>query len=436
MRRTTLLACVALCSGFVSSACGSKTGLNVPDAGFTARNTSDSGTPGNPQADAEVESGDAEIEVAIPCVEVRPESESTVLPLETQAQIGKADVVFLIDTTASMMSEIDRIRGGLRDRIVPAARDALTDVRFGVATFADFPVGDYGRPGQDLPFVLRLQNTDDVASVQATMNSIGLGEGSDEPESQVEALYQLATGDGIGAFVPPSAGCATGGQGYVCFREDALPVILLFTDAPFHNGPSDDGRLAFPYSFIDPPPHTYSEAVVELNRLDARVIGFDSGRAENHLSRLAEDTQTLDEDGDPLVIELGANGEGLNDRVVRAIQTLAGAVVFDVDARYQDLDLRDGIEVSEYVQAIAPVRATPAEGVSSIDEEAGVFRQVVSGTDLVFNLVLRDDIEVPPETIRFEIEVVFLGDGRTQLDRRRVEVVVPSEDGPGCDEER
>lgn len=65
-----------------------------------------------------------------------------------------------------------------------------------------------------------------------------------------------------------------GGTGYPCFRRDALPVVLLFTDAPMHNGPSGRHRYG---GALSPPAHSYEATIRELNRLGLRVIGFDSG---------------------------------------------------------------------------------------------------------------------------------------------------------------
>jgi hypothetical protein len=72
--------------------------------------------------------------------------------------------------------------------------------------------------------------------------------------------------------------------------------------------------------------------------------------------------------------------------------------------------------------------------VASIEREAGVFRGVVSGTDLLFQLRLRNDAIVPgPTARRFRLEIIFRGDGRTRLDRRIIDIVIPGADGSGCD---
>lgn len=72
-------------------------------------------------------------------------------------------------------------------------------------------------------------------------------------------------------------------------------------------------------------------------------------------------------------------------------------------------------------------------GVGEIDVEAGVFRRTRTGTRVVFELTLRNDAVAPgvgPQ--RFQLEVVFRGDGRQRLGARTIEIVVPGSDGSGC----
>src|SRR6185503_8772042 len=105
-------------------------------------------------------------------------------------------------------------------------------------------------------FVRLTSVTTDLVAVQSGVDLLPLLDGNDGPEAQVEALYQIATGEGLGSFVEPSSGCRSGGAGYACFRRDALPIILMFTDAPFHNGPNDQ----YPYQGIAPAPHSWQQA--------------------------------------------------------------------------------------------------------------------------------------------------------------------------------
>ncbi len=417
-----ILVVIIVAGGQLSLGCGSKTGLDVPDTGV------DGGV-------------DAGADAGIPCIDLTLDGGPIDLPLSTEAEIGRADVAFLIDTTASMQDEIDQIRDQLRDRLAPGIQAEIPDAQFAVATFEDFPLDPFGAP-DDQPFQLRQRMSEDLSLVQAAVNSIELGNGRDEPESQTEALYQMATGEGLGdpftpsnpAFIPPRLGCPSGGNGYPCFRDDALPVILLFTDAPFHNGPDGD---AYPPGTFSPPPHTFAQAIRALNEFDIRVIGFDSGDGEatRDLSAAARETDAVGESGRPLVFNIGRRGERLGTQVIDAIKEFADTVIFDIDAVLVDPDPGDGVDVTGFVADVEPLSASPPDGVESIDVDANVFRGVRSGTSVLFQLRLRNDSVVPGEAPqRFRLEVVFRGDGRTRLGRRVVQLVIPGADGSGCED--
>jgi predicted small lipoprotein YifL len=406
------LGVVALALALVTG-CGAKTGLEVPDAAIDAGRIRDAG------ADAEA-----------PCIELDPDAGPVELPLDTQVEVGRADVVFLVDVTASMDQEIEQIKDNLRDRLAPGIRDTIRDARLGVATFADFPVGPCGDPG-DVPFTLNLPVTDDVARVQAAVSAIETAQGRDSPESQVEGLYQIATGEGRGTFVPPSFGCPRGGFGYPCFREDALPIVLLFTDAPFHNGPRGSNPYECPLPVT---PARYEQAVAALDERGIRVMGLYSGPGEGRedLESIARDTGALN-DGVPIVFDIGETGSRLSEGVIQSIRTLASVIELDIDVVLIDPDPRDGVDPREFVDRVLPLRAEPMSGVGEIDVAAGVFRRVRTGTRVVFQLSLRNDAVAPgvgPQ--RFLLEIVFRGDGRQRLDSRIIEIVVPGLDGSGC----
>lgn len=414
MSRATL-ACSSVAALLVlTSGCGAKTGLEVPDTG------PDAGRDAGP---------DAGTDAPLPCIELSPDAGPIDLPLDTEVVVGRADVLMLVDTTASMGAEIEQIRRGLRDAIVPGIREAIPDSRLGVAVHADFPFGECGATG-DSPFDLILPIESDVARVQAAVDAIELSAGGDPPESQVEGLYQIATGEGLPGFVEPSFGCPGGGFGYPCFRTDALPVILLFTDAPFHNGPG--GSNPYGSDCRATGAHDYEEARAALVARRIRVMGLFSGRADGRsdLERVARDTGAVS-GGAPIVFDIGERGESLSRSVVEAIRTLADVIEFDVDTVLVDPTPGDGVDVREFVDRVIALRAEPMSGVGSI--EGGVFRRVRTGTRVVFQLTLRNDVVAPgvgPQ--RFLLEVVFRADERTRLGSTVVELVVPGADGSGC----
>lgn len=408
--------CTGVAASLLMIGCGAKTGLDVPDAAL----------------DAGIDAGpDAGMDAGIPCIELPPDGGLIEVPLDIEAELARADVLFLVDTTASMGEEIEQIKSGLRDRIAPGIADAIPDSALGVAHFEDFPEGMCGEAG-DNPFELLTPITQDLNRAQAAVDALMLGNGLDRPEAQVEALYQVATGEGLGSYIDPSFGCPSGGIGYPCFRPDALPIVLLFTDAPFHSGPGGSN----PYRCtVIPPPHTYEEARQALDRLDIRVMGMYSGEGEGRgdMLAIARDTGAV-EDGSPLVFDIGTRGQRLSDQVIAAIRTLADVIEFDVDAVLVDPDPTDGVDPRMFVEAVVPLRADPMDRIAGIDRTTNTFLGVRAGTRVFFQLQIRNGAVVPgPEPQRFLLEVVFRGDRRTRLGSRLVEIVIPGADGMGCE---
>lgn len=61
-----------------------------------------------------------------------------------------------------------------------------------------------------------------------------------------EGLYDRSrpetcrTSNGTGPCWVPPRNCVDGTRGMPCFRGGALPIVIHYTDAPFHNGARDE----------------------------------------------------------------------------------------------------------------------------------------------------------------------------------------------------
>ncbi|MEI8257963.1 MAG: hypothetical protein WCJ30_19985, partial [Deltaproteobacteria bacterium] len=258
--------------------------------------------------------------------------------------------------------------------------------------------------------------------------------GGDNPEALVEALYQVATGDGLEPYIRPSGGCPSIGVGYACMRTRAQPIIMVVTDAPMHSGPVVLGenhpydRTSFsPY----PAPHTYEQMVAALaSQLHPRVIGINSGlepfSGRSNLEQLARDTGTLGASGQPLVFDIGPDGSGLSEQVVAAVQRLTAEVRMNVSARAVD----DGSGAFALVREVRPQSATPMNQVDRVD--ATTFYNVLPGTRLAFEILLDPALTVPMDTEqRFIVRIEFLADGRPTLGYQDVLIIVPAR-GMAC----
>jgi len=234
--------------------------------------------------------------------------------LTFEPAVQRADVLFLIDTTGSMGGEITNLQASLAT-VVADVTSTIPDAAFGVARFDDFPTSTYGSnpcgTEADYPFELEQRVTTAMADITAGVAALNtpLHCGADIAESQIEALYQAATGDGFRSpagvsWADPFDG-ATGydpsiGHGLIGgagFRADALPIIIMATDATFHRhwadvtiDPADMatwcgsvvGDGCEPYSATnfgaaaDQIPKTRLAALTALDGIGAAVIGVAS----------------------------------------------------------------------------------------------------------------------------------------------------------------
>jgi hypothetical protein len=426
----TAIAALA-CSGRAPPAPSRDTGppTGRPDAGpgFDAGN---SGLPGRPDGGPRLPSADRELVL-------RYFGDGAEEPLEVAGEVGTLDVFFSIDTTGSFGGEIDNLQADLRSRILPALRDRVEDVAFGVGRFEDFPAQPYGGE-DDVPFrLMTAVTTDDgrVASAVAALDQ-PLGNGGDVPESGAEALWQIATGEGYGSLVSPYSGSGLGGVG---FRSDALRVVVHVTDAPTH-APEDYGAR------FDGT-HGVSGAVAALNELGVFGLGIASGEpARPYLEQVAVGTHavTAPEDGVcrtgvagtarppvdgecPLVFDVREDGSGLADAVVDAITGLLATVRYDEVWAETD-DAIGFVRTLEAVEAEPPDGVDPPEIADRRPEGDGVddtFVGVRPGTRLSFRAVLRNEVIPPADYDQyFNLTLRVVGDGVTLL-TKRIRVVVP-----------
>ncbi len=412
---------------FALLACGAKTGLPVPeplDGGFDASDASDAGVDARVPPDGAVPPPPPDL-----CVELPPEEPPAFVDVSFLARISTADVLFLVDVTGSMTEEIERIRATLRDVIAPGLTDAIADVHLAVAEFADFPAGSYG-DRRDVPFRLVQASTGALAEAQRGVDRLRVLSGGDLPESQVEALSQAASGSGLGRFVPP-ARCPAGTVGYPCFRAAGSRIVLLFTDAEFHNGPGG----ANPYAGISPPPATYAQAVAELRAIGAKVLGLYSGGvfggalAVQHLQSIARDTGAVGEDGEPIWVDIGTGGERLDTGVIDVVRTLVEETPIDVDVLVEDWPF-DEVDALEFVTGVATAGATPRSGATDLGDR---YEAVRPGTLVRFRVALANErFERGPEPQSYYLTVVLRGDGVTRLRETVVQIVIPSVAGEGC----
>jgi len=259
----------------------------------------------------------------------------------------------------------------------------------------------------------------------------------------VPALWTVASGDPSRTNpAQPWPSCPGGTVGYPCFRNDAVRVIVLITDADFHNGPS--GANAYPGTVGGVMPPDYAMAVTELTTRRIKVIGVNSGTARNHLEQLARDTATVDSADTPLVFHISDTGAGLGTKIVSAVGSLARNVPIRVDAQLRDDPDPSGVDA---VAAFVDYIQTNTTGMTIVDPRTGAtlfctsltsldsgtdgrpdyFPRVLPGTSVCWDIRAKRNETVPalatPQIFLATINVV--GDLSTPLDSRDIYFLVP-----------
>jgi uncharacterized repeat protein (TIGR01451 family) len=190
--------------------------------------------------------------------------------VHTPAIPPNPDIVFLSDTTGSMESAIKNVQANATSimKSVNEAQPPGATAEFAAANYKD------GRPGEEPegcntdPYAFQLDQslTESLPAVQSAINTWSAFGGCDEPESQVNALYTLAT-DGVG------------------FRPGSTRVVVWFGDTPGH-----DPDLG----------HTLKEAIAALVAEEIRVIA---------VPVVTEGTSGLDATGQATAVASATGGE-------------------------------------------------------------------------------------------------------------------------------
>lgn len=375
--------------------------------------------------------------------------------LEFAASPARVDVHLLVDTTGSFDGEILELQQALSTVTLPTLQARVPSLTLGVSRFEDMPWEPFGL-STDRPYRLVIPQTTVFSAVDRALFRLDdpLGAGGDVPESWYEALFQVATGQGLdlGMFgvVPAFAGSATGGGtlGGVGFRSNATRVVVLVTDAPSHEGGE--------YRAIVPAAHTSEQAITALNALDVRVVGIASGNAaRSALESMATRTGAVavgagafcatgldgalrpsNAGNCPLVYDIAQDGTGLSRTVADGI----GAVLDTIAFREIHGEARD--DSASFVRSIEAVSATPPSNASAPGVADRLPAATPDGVNDTFTAVrsrtiVRFRARLANRTVRdglypqvFFLRIALVGDG-SDIREALVRVIVP--EGPKFD---
>jgi hypothetical protein len=268
-------------------------------------------------------------------------------------------------------------------------------------------------------------------------------------EPYAQAMWMWATGDDApwtGLINP--ANCPPDTTGYGCVRQGAVPILVVMGDEPFAEsyaqawGTCDGGVCASCVNFPNP-----VEVGDAINAINGKFIAVGPTASSPEYAGISTQTGSVDGNGNPLLFITPADGTGIGQQVVEAIQLLAAQTPIDISAVARDLD-DDGVDATVFIERIEANAtggiADPrdpnlvcAAGLTAIDTDGDIFPDtfidVTPGTGVCFDIIPKMNTTVEPEDEPriYKAAIDVLGDGITVLDTREVYFLVPpAEDSP------
>jgi len=255
-----------------------------------------------------------------------PPGETGVGQIDLEFFLNSADIYFLVDQSASMTDERDALKADLTmgdfiqdpdyecadhdfdgvpdndlkdDGIIGAIRCFIRDSNFGVGFFREIPFTNYADSKQ-ITYDNYSDITDDYAAVQLAVSRLDTIGNYEWPEASPLALHNLVTGDGMyfgidKRGIPPRVDCSAGRWGYPCFRESAIPIVLMFTDAMMHNGPPSN-NYAYNSSYLGMSVGTDSEYVPIPDGHETFATAYPVGDVTDSLLTFTGSSTNMSED--------------------------------------------------------------------------------------------------------------------------------------------
>lgn len=232
---------------------------------------------------------------------------------------NEVDIMFIVDVSGSYSDDLSTFRSRAIS-LIDAFDSAGQDVHIGVSSFSDFPVSPFGN-SRDYAFSLDQSLTEQPELVINALNDLDILSGSDFPESQLEAVYQTAD-------------AASG------WREGALPVMFLATDAHFHDS---DTNASYPGA-------GFSETLARLDENNMTVFGLQSGGAIEDVLRLTSAT--------------GGEAFSLSRDSAEVVESVLGAI--DLASSNLSVQMAPSGDFYNIVESIVPLGDSVSEDGKSV----------------------------------------------------------------------
>ena len=361
--------------------------------------------------------------------------------LDFATKLKAVDMYVLLDRSGSMSTEITTVKNNLSTVIANLkcqggnTTNCIPDLYAGAGT-----IGYSGTNGQAYTH---------FADLQPNPNLSGLP--TNEPggccnEPLTFATYASVTGlgggsnFGISTAVPSRAAstfgaCPAGTFGYPCFRNGALPVVVLATDEPPLSAGGSTNKSPDWDTIVKP----------QFLSTKARLVGILGDTTittvDDDLGKMAFDTGAVDAaNGNAPLVFNGANANAAQ-AIQNGILTLANGLPIDINAVTADVggDAVDAVSAFiDHIETLQLGNAQCANNLTDQDTNGDTYKdkylQVRTGTPVCWKVVSKPNTTVPAtdQPQLFKATITVFGDGVTQLDQRDVFFLVPPAplDGP------
>jgi hypothetical protein len=252
-----------------------------------------------------------------------------------QLTAGDVDLFFLVDLSGSFTDDLPIFKAQAPG-IIDSIKAANPNVRFGLARFEDYPIDPFGSAADgDVAYERLIDLTFNTEAVKTLIAGLSTRNGADEPQCQLTALYQAASGAGQDLSGDGYAGASIPAGQQANFRDGATKLFLMWTDAKFHL-PNDPGDIPYPGpSFVD--------TVAAIEALDPPMVlgisvaphdGLDDLKAMATATGAIAPEGGVDCDGDgvadipegqPLVCLISEFGAGIGTTIVNIVSAAVEA---------------------------------------------------------------------------------------------------------------
>jgi len=351
--------------------------------------------------------------------------------LDFTTHLQKVDLYVILDRSGSMTPEISNVKANLTT-VVNDLKNTIPDLWAGAGTMGY--TGSTG--GEAFHHIVDVQPNPNFSGVPIT-----------EPngccsETETFSLYASITGNGtssvsscgIQTVAPrsscsgsPAANAGYGTFGYPCFRDGALPVILLATD----EGPLTGAGTSHC-------PDWTSVVLPQFTARKAKIVGVygdspDSVTISN-MNTLATATGAVDSTNGNAPLVFPGGGTTAATAIENGILKLANGIPLDMNAVATD-DTSDSVDAiaafMDHLETLQLGTAQCANGLTDVDSDGDTFKdkylQVTTGTPVCWKVVSKPNTTVPAtdQPQLFQAFVTVYGDGITALSTRNVYFLVP-----------